>query len=100
MRYRAELGPQGFIVRDENGREVALRHSRPTAQALAERLERDGEGYDRSGDRLHGLEWGPLPACDKHGTHFNDRSTTVHKDGSWTCGTCYMQRARDLGVIR
>lgn len=34
--------------------------------------------------------------CSRHGTRF----MAYHEDGSATCGRCYMQRARELGVIK
>lgn len=35
------------------------------------------------------------PSCSEHGTRY----MAVYDDGSSLCGRCYMDRARDLGVI-
>ncbi|KKN73743.1 hypothetical protein LCGC14_0396910 [marine sediment metagenome] len=56
------------------------------------------------GDKGHGAAWSsqrgwhdcgvPVP-CPDHGTS----TMAYYDDGSSLCGTCYMQRGRDLGVI-
>lgn len=46
--------------------------------------------------RADGVAIRAIPACPDCG----GRTVTTHADGSRTCGRCYLQRARDLGVIR